>query len=254
MKNTKKAFTLVELIVVITILAILGTIAFISLQGYSSDARNSKRSTDLGSIISKMTIEITKGMSLLSFVKNSDNSLTSASIAGTGTTDQDYNAGAVNYLTLDMKESEFQDPAGKPYVIGVTTRAGAKYQLAATKETGGGAPVAVIKGNFIKRDTTQYTIDAVATNDTTVTLSDSSNSNKIKVGDYVKVGGTSVYNVTKVSDTGMIITLNPAIAGADNGNTSIELNAPDSDSLIGTQGSLGTAVNDGGTNLPYTIN
>jgi len=31
----KKAFTLVELIVVITILAILWTIAFISLQGYS---------------------------------------------------------------------------------------------------------------------------------------------------------------------------------------------------------------------------
>ncbi|MDR1987995.1 MAG: prepilin-type N-terminal cleavage/methylation domain-containing protein [Candidatus Peribacteria bacterium] len=31
-KSTKKAFTLVELIVVVTILAILGTIAFISLQ------------------------------------------------------------------------------------------------------------------------------------------------------------------------------------------------------------------------------
>jgi len=39
----KKAFTLVELIVVITILTILGTIAFISLQGYSRDARDSTR-------------------------------------------------------------------------------------------------------------------------------------------------------------------------------------------------------------------
>lgn len=41
------AFTLVELIVVITILAILGTLGFISLRGYSKDARNSNRITDM---------------------------------------------------------------------------------------------------------------------------------------------------------------------------------------------------------------
>ncbi len=46
----KKAFTLVELIVVITILAILWTIWFISLQWYSSEARDSKRVTDLWQI------------------------------------------------------------------------------------------------------------------------------------------------------------------------------------------------------------
>lgn len=40
-------FTLVELIVVITILAILGTIGFISIQGYSSNARDSMRISDL---------------------------------------------------------------------------------------------------------------------------------------------------------------------------------------------------------------
>jgi prepilin-type N-terminal cleavage/methylation domain-containing protein len=45
-----KGFTLVELIVVITILAILGTIAFISLQGYSTDAKNSKVTSDLKTI------------------------------------------------------------------------------------------------------------------------------------------------------------------------------------------------------------
>ncbi len=43
-------FTLVELIVVITILAILGTIAFISLQWYSKDARDSKRISDIANI------------------------------------------------------------------------------------------------------------------------------------------------------------------------------------------------------------
>ena len=48
--QNKKAFTLVELIVVITILAILWTIAFISLQWFSRDARNSTRSSDLKNI------------------------------------------------------------------------------------------------------------------------------------------------------------------------------------------------------------
>lgn len=51
MFSTKKnAFTLVELIVVITILAILWTIAFISLQWYSREARNSSRISDIASI------------------------------------------------------------------------------------------------------------------------------------------------------------------------------------------------------------
>jgi prepilin-type N-terminal cleavage/methylation domain-containing protein len=36
-------FTLVELIVVITILAILGTIGFLSIQGYSASARDGSR-------------------------------------------------------------------------------------------------------------------------------------------------------------------------------------------------------------------
>lgn len=46
---TTRAFTLIELIVVITILAILWTIAFISLQWYSSQARDSVRISDIKS-------------------------------------------------------------------------------------------------------------------------------------------------------------------------------------------------------------
>ncbi len=52
----KKWFTLVELIVVITILAILWTIAFISLQWYSLDARNSTRIADLNNIKKALTL------------------------------------------------------------------------------------------------------------------------------------------------------------------------------------------------------
>ncbi|MDD3646099.1 MAG: prepilin-type N-terminal cleavage/methylation domain-containing protein [Candidatus Gracilibacteria bacterium] len=50
MAKQKQAFTLVELIVVITILAILATITFISLSGYSQSARNSTRAADIKTI------------------------------------------------------------------------------------------------------------------------------------------------------------------------------------------------------------
>jgi len=48
--NYKKAFTLVELIVAITILAILWTIAFISLQWYSKSSRDSVRISDVSNM------------------------------------------------------------------------------------------------------------------------------------------------------------------------------------------------------------
>jgi prepilin-type N-terminal cleavage/methylation domain-containing protein len=45
--NQKKAFTLVELIVVITILAILATVAFMYWQTYVKDTRDAVRITDI---------------------------------------------------------------------------------------------------------------------------------------------------------------------------------------------------------------
>ncbi len=45
--QTKKAFTLVELIIVITILAILATVGFLSFTSYTRDARDSNRITSL---------------------------------------------------------------------------------------------------------------------------------------------------------------------------------------------------------------
>ncbi|MFA5917575.1 MAG: type II secretion system protein, partial [Candidatus Gracilibacteria bacterium] len=61
MKKLKnQAFTLVELIVVITILAILGTIAFISFQGYSSNARDGVRISDTNNVKQNLGIFITE--------------------------------------------------------------------------------------------------------------------------------------------------------------------------------------------------
>ena len=54
--HQKNAFTLVELIVVITILAILWTIAFISLQWFARDARDSQRLNDVRAIEKKFSV------------------------------------------------------------------------------------------------------------------------------------------------------------------------------------------------------
>lgn len=56
MIKNKKAFTLVELIITIIIISILGTIAFISLQWYSRQARDSIRITDVSTIKSWLDI------------------------------------------------------------------------------------------------------------------------------------------------------------------------------------------------------
>jgi len=56
MKTKKTAFTLVELVVVIIILSILWTIAFIALQWYSTQARDSSRITDLSSMKSSLEL------------------------------------------------------------------------------------------------------------------------------------------------------------------------------------------------------
>lgn len=55
-KKNKRAFTLVELIVVITILAILATIGFVSMGNYLTGSRDSKRLTDMKTIYDAMSV------------------------------------------------------------------------------------------------------------------------------------------------------------------------------------------------------
>jgi len=65
-----KAFTIVELIVVVTILAILWTIAFISLQEYTWDAKKSKILYDIRNLTSMMEVNLSKWGDLDNIVLN----------------------------------------------------------------------------------------------------------------------------------------------------------------------------------------
>jgi prepilin-type N-terminal cleavage/methylation domain-containing protein len=53
----KKAFTIVELIVVIIILAILSTISFIAINSYTVTTRDAKRYSDITELYGKIDIK-----------------------------------------------------------------------------------------------------------------------------------------------------------------------------------------------------
>ena len=112
-KMNKSAFTLVELIVVITILAILATVAFISFGGQTQKAKNTKVTSDVGSILQKIGAENAGGKSLNTMVTSDSN----LKIANTNTVNSgalltdpntSYDAGTVNYRNLGIKKADFQ--------------------------------------------------------------------------------------------------------------------------------------------------
>lgn len=213
MINIKKQwFTLVELIVVITILAILWSIAFISLQGYSADARNSKRNSDLGSIQSAMSSQLAQGQSILSFTSGNANRTADGtawiSIAWTWTisTDNEYDAWIINYAALPVKADDFKDPStNKPYVVWVTTRNNGKYELAATIEQWAGSKVAKIIWDYNPRkvsDVKKVKSWAVVTD---LILDSSAHVNYFLPGDWVSsdwAAGSSKFKISKISKDG----------------------------------------------------
>lgn len=151
-RNTKKAFTLVELIVVITILAVLGTIAFISLQGYSGEARDSKRLSDVNNLVKKVNIELSKGTSLTSLITQSGSTLTKTIATNTGATAIEW---TINFLTIKENQADFQDKVWSTavnyraaYAIGGTGTGAYKFiQVATVSEALNNA---VVVGNYYK--------------------------------------------------------------------------------------------------------
>ncbi|MDD3144673.1 MAG: BspA family leucine-rich repeat surface protein [Candidatus Gracilibacteria bacterium] len=167
-KNKIKAFTLVELIVVITILAILGTIAFINLQGYSAGARDSKRLSDVNNLYKKISIERSKGISSSTFIVNGVDIKSGLTVGGVTPTDA--KQGNINFLSIKEDNNIFKDPKGNNYVFsygvgGSGTGAYKFVQLATINEENNQA---VIVGDY-------YQI--LPTDSPSIILSDSSNLN-----------------------------------------------------------------------------
>jgi len=170
MKKIQKGFTLVELIVVITILAILGTIAFISLQGYSQDAKNSKVTSDIRTLASAVETALTDStlssmsnlVSTTLVTTNGIGQSTGGDFAATGTTffgpsnidmsGSTYNVGTINFAGLRQNGDDFKDNNGNDYIAGVVVNGSddAFYQIVGQTQNADASFTAVVKGNFIQ--------------------------------------------------------------------------------------------------------
>ncbi|OIP54726.1 hypothetical protein AUK10_00380, partial [Candidatus Gracilibacteria bacterium CG2_30_37_12] len=105
-KKKLRGFTLVELIVVITILVILGTIAFINLGGFASSARDSRRVSDMSNITQSIELSaVTQGSAP---IPTNPVSYTGGSVT--------IQAGIINNSTIPRMSGDFSDPITKaPY-------------------------------------------------------------------------------------------------------------------------------------------
>ena len=185
MKNTKKAFTLVELIVVITILAILGTIAFISLQGYSQEAKNSKVTSDLRNITSAIETDSTRnGTTLSDIISNAqatgtnDVSWTFGSGANDGTgvvidIATNYGVGNVNFAKIGQNGEDFKDPNAADdtdYLYAYVTDAQYKGYQVAGQVVVNDVVLAAVSGTYYQVDATSDVVGLISSTTTTAPI------------------------------------------------------------------------------------
>ncbi len=162
MKIMSKGFTLVELIVVITILAILGTIAFVSLQGYSQDAKNSKVASDIRTIVTFIETKLTQGKIYMTDLVDDDIDLSSTNKNGINTSetfgsgiklsDSTYKVGAINFTWLKQNGNDFKDSENNDYVAAVAINGSdnSYYQIAGQQKNTDATYTTVVKGNYVQ--------------------------------------------------------------------------------------------------------
>ncbi len=136
--NQIKWFTLVELIVTIAILAILWTLAFLSLQWHIVNSRNTVRIDSLQKISSAVQRYLTSQKTILA-ISGEGREVSWASIAGSIILNGTYKAGVPQYRVLWLPEDWFKDPQTQDdYLIGVTSLlSGKSYEIATTIESDG---------------------------------------------------------------------------------------------------------------------
>jgi len=111
----KQAFTMVELIVVITILAILWTIAFINFQWYSWLARDSKRLNDVTDLFKIISLGIVNWIEPSDVMKNGVDIKSWLNIWWN--TPLYWKQWTINFPILKQSESNFKDPNWDDYIF-----------------------------------------------------------------------------------------------------------------------------------------
>lgn len=156
MNIDNRAFTLAELVVTITIIAILSTIGFVSYSYVISDSRNSQIKSEMSQLSKLFELWKTKWINIYSYViENPYNELENPSIAWTWTNSKYYKAWEINYKALDYKKKDKTD-----YKIWVTKKLNNKYQFSASIEDNSNWKIALVKWNYNPR-TKSWTLSKI---------------------------------------------------------------------------------------------
>ena len=216
MHNFRKGFTLVELIVVIVILSILWTIAFVSFQGYGKESRNTKRISDIGVISRAIIFETNQSVNIMHTVsEQTENIVPNIRLwwdIGTGA--WMYTAWIPNYNVLDMNKWLFIDPNGKEYRVWVTLYGWGRHQVTANIEWDASQEIVKIVGDYFPRTKQESFLPLLDTGSTVVTI-EQNTMNIYKVYDtinYTASWYTTPAQIQFVSGDKIKLTLNQPIA------------------------------------------
>ena len=249
MNPSKKAFTLVELIVVITILAILWTVAFVSLQEYATYARNAVRLDGISKVATVVQVKTQAWIWVMSFV-GSGNEVPLAQIWWTtAIVGNDYKAWDINTTALEIKGEDFSDPVNDNlFLIWATTKKWVQYEVASSVEDSW-SDRAIVNANYEPRASETLVWTGILL-ENTFTLSDTRDINKLFKWDTISWTGVPTDTTVKsISNDGLTITLSNDFSVDSN---DIQLATHETSGLIISVNGV-IPVTAGTLNIPYNI-
>ena len=206
MKNNKKWFWIVEWFLAMTVFSMVG---FVSLSGYSSEAKNTKVTADIITIQRWIEIKVAEWWSLMAFVsENKKNRISNLSLAWKKATEENYVVWTPNYTALWVKKENFLDPSGKEYVIWATTTWGWRMEIAGVIEVNWKKQT-ILRWSYRARTTEKFNIESVDKEKNIIILN-SAWINAFWKWDYVKVW-VMKYNILKIRRDWVTITLDRKI-------------------------------------------
>lgn len=192
-------------VVIITWWAIVWTVAYISLQWYSEEAKKSKVTSDIRTILTAISIKEIEWNNVFSMiVKNDKNRISDLSLAWKKATEKNYKVWTLNYTALWIKKENFTDPYWNEYIIWATNTWRNRFEISWVGEYS-----SIKKWNYIWRDDKKYNIDEIKKEKNIIILSP----NSIKAfykWDYVQVW-VMEYNILKVARDWITVTLDRKI-------------------------------------------